>query len=148
MINLPSMVCNGLQWSSIFFNGLQWTLMDFNLFNTFRLSVGKETPPEVRHQSINQLCIYACTCPCVIAHAPQAFGIVERAWVCAYAVRVAGVVLVSRPFASSRFEPAASNLRTNCPVQNAVRSTGTSASRKAAHAASRASRGRERGRVP
>ena len=95
--------------------------MDFNLFNTFRLSVGKETPPEVRHQSINQLCIYACTCTCVIAHAPQAFGIVERAWVCAYAVRVAGVVLVSRPFASSRFEPAASNpQKLSCAKRSAL----------------------------
>ena len=73
------------------------------------------------HQSINQLCIYACTCTCVIAHAPQAFGIVERAWVCAYAVRVAGVVLVSRPFASSRFEPAASNpQKLSCAKRSAL----------------------------
>ena len=121
MAHSDSFAFIGLQLPSIAFNLLQFTSIYFNLYNTFRLSVGKETPPEVRHQSINQLCIYACTCTCVIAHAPQAFGIVERAWVCAYAVRVAGVVLLSRPFASSRFEPAASNpQKLSCAKRSAL----------------------------
>ena len=37
-----------MQLSSMDFNGLQLSSMVFNLVNTFRLSVGKETPPKVR----------------------------------------------------------------------------------------------------
>ena len=48
VLRLASMDFNGLQLSSMDCNGLQWTSMDFSLVNTFRLSVGKETPPKVR----------------------------------------------------------------------------------------------------
>ena len=47
-MQLASIGFNGLRLSSMDFNGLQLSSMVFNLVNTFRLSVGKETPPKVR----------------------------------------------------------------------------------------------------
>ena len=48
-----------MQLSSMDFNGLQLSSMVFNLVNTFRLSVGKETPPG-GESSINQSVVHIC----------------------------------------------------------------------------------------